>query len=351
MQKLTNFLKKFWIPLSIVALYFLLAGLDFLPGGINLFKKKRAVIDDTPIIVKEIRELGELSTSEFYGEVYADMNEVYEELLTKFKDSIDLNPKTYNKNYSGLNDFSAKLKVYQTKETEYFTEKKKFEEFLADRKIELQEFPQKQKNLNDQIAALSDDRKEKRNLKNQLDDLEKKMDENTALLAEMQRKYFDADFNYKNQKQEFLKFKKERNLVYLGRGWVKAGIDLRLLTENNIDIESGDSMSIRILIPDPEILDADINPWFIYTDDKKVKGFEVFIAKTGSMFADKNFTDYEVGKLKLKCKSKLKEAALEKGLLRNAKSSTVQILENFFHILGYQKVKVEFKGSSIIEES
>jgi hypothetical protein len=351
MKIVISFLKKFWIPLAVIALYFLLAGLDFLPGGINLFRKKKVVIDNTPVIVKEIKDLGELSTSEFYGEVYADMNEVYEELITNFRDSIALNPKTYYKNYSGLSDFDSKLKNFQTKETEYLAEKKKFEDFLADRKIKLQEFTVKQKKLNDAIAALSDDRKEKRNLKNQLDDLVKKMDENTALLSEMQRKYNDTEFNYKNQKQEFLKFKKERNLVYIGRGWVKAGIDLKQLTEKNIDIESGDSMSIRILIPDPEILDADINHWFIYTDDKKVKGFEVFIAKTGSMFSDKNFTDYEVSQLKLKCKEKLKEAALEKGLMKNAKISTVKALENFFRILGYAKVIVEFKGSSIVQKS
>jgi len=351
MHKFFDILKKLWIPLAIVALYLLLAGLNFLPGSINLFRKQKLVIDDTPVIVKEIRDLGELSTSEFYGEVYADINEVYEKVYNEFKDSIALNPTKYNRNYSALSDYISKAKSYNSKESDYLSEKKRFDDIINQHNTELKEFPVNEKKLNDSIALLSDDRKEKRNLKNQLDDLRQKHDEGIARFNEAQKKYLDSENSFKSEKDEMLKFKKERNLVYIGRGWVKAGIDLKQLSEENIVIEHGDSLSIEILFSNPKLLDADINPWFIYTDEHKIKGFEVFLSKTGSILTKKDFTDYEVTQLKLLCKQKLIDAAIEKGLMKNARSSAVQTIEGFFKMLGFQKVKVRFDDGIIVEKS
>jgi hypothetical protein len=349
MNNILNFLKKFWIPIAIIALYFLLAGLHFLPNGINIFKKKKLIIDDTPVMVKEIKELGELSTCEFYGEVYADINEVYEDVIINLKDSLAINPAAFYKNYSGLKEYFSRSNTYRMKEIEYNSEKRKYEALLNEHLKKLEEFKQNEQNLNQQIAAISDDRKEKKQLKNQLDDLSKNIEDSKSNFQNEQKKYVETGNNFNKIKEDFSQYKKDRNLVYIGRGWVKAGIDLKQLTEDNIIIDHGDSVSIQILVSDPLILDADINPWFIYTDEKKVKGFEIFVAKTGSIFTDKNFTDFEVTQLKLKCKEKLRKEAIEKGLLNNAKTSAVQTLENFFHIIGFEKVAVHFKSTSIVE--
>ena len=349
MTGILSFLKKFWIPVSLVLFYFLLAGLNILPAGINIFKKKQLVIDNTPIIVKEIRDIGELSTSEFYGEVYADINEVYEDLITEFSDSIKINPAGFYRNYSGLREYMGKADEFNKIVSENQFAKARYDSILKDYSRKLGEYGIKQNNLVQQISALSDDKKEKRALNNQLDNLKQEIENAKALFSQEQRNYMANDQLFGKRREEFQQYKKERNLVYIGRGWVKAGIDLKKLNEKNIVIEKGDSLSIEILVEDPDILDADINPWFIYTDEKKVKGFEVFVAKTGSIFADKNFTDYEVTMLKHKCKEKLKEAAIEKGLMKNARTSTMQTLENFFKMLGFGKVKVSFKSTSIQE--
>jgi hypothetical protein len=349
MKTVFSFLKKFWIPIAIVVLYVMLAGFNILPSSINIFKKKKLLIDDTPVIVKEIRELGQLSTSEFYGEVYADINEVYDDVINQYKDSIAINPNAFYKNYSGLKDYKAKADAYELNERQVKLIKSRYDSVLKIFALKLEDYKANDSKLSKQIAELSDDRKEKRALSNQLDALKQDLDKSRTAFMQEQALYVEANNNIKSKRDEFSQFKKDRNLVYIGRGWVKAGLDLKQLSEENIIIEHGDSVEIQILLDDPSILDADINPWFIYTDDKKIKGFEVFMARTGSIFSEKNFTDYEVTQLKLKCKEKLKEAALEKGLLKNAKSSAIQTLENFFHIIGYQKVSVHFKSSSIIE--
>lgn len=351
MSQITNLIKKYWIILSIIALYFILAGLNFLPAGINIFKKQKLLINDTPVIVKEIRELGELATSEFYGEVYADINEVYDDLIEKYNDSIKVNPGPFYKQYSGLKEYLSIANNYRLKELAFNSEKGKYENTLTEHLKKLEAFSLEDKKLNTAIDSLGEDRKERRSIQNRLDDLRKNFEQEKNLFYDAQKRYVDAENSFNKSKEEFSQSKKNRNLVYIGRGWVKAGIDLKTLSEDDLIIEKGDSLSIQILISDPFILDADINPWFIYTDKKKVKGYEVFIAKTGSIFTENNFTDYEVTQLKLKCKARLKEDAINKGLLMNAKSSAVQTLKNFFRLIGFQKVDVHFKSNTIIETS
>ena len=65
------------------------------------------------------------------------------------------------------------------------------------------------------------------------------------------------------------------------------------------------------------------------------------------MLAKDNFTDDEITAVKRICKERLKENALEKGILKNAKSSAVTTLENFFHLLGFDKVKINFKSDDV----
>jgi hypothetical protein len=349
MQIITNFIKRFWIILAVIALYFLLAGLNWLPSGINIFKKKKLLIDNTPVIVKEIREISELTTSEFYGEVYTDINEVYDDVINKFKDSIAINPAAFYKNYSGLKDYMSKAETFRLKEIEARAAKDHYNVLLNDHIKKLESFTDNNKKLNDQMASLSDDRKEKKALKDKVDELKKNLETEKSSFLDAQKKYVDMGNAFNKQKEDFWQAKKNRNLVYIGRGWVKAGIDLKQLTENDIIIDEGDSSTIQILVPDPIVLDADINPWFIYTDKKQIKGFEVFIAKTGSILSEDNFTDYEVTELKHQCKAKLKQDAIDKGLLKNAKSSAIHTLENLFRMLGFQKVEVHFKSNTIVE--
>jgi len=347
MLHIANFIRKYWVIIAIVVLYFLLAGLNLLPFSLNIFKKSKLLIDDTPVVVKEIREIGELTTSEFYGEVYADLNEVYDDLIELKGDSIIINPALYYNNYSGLKEYMANSGDYRSKELEYKKESESYETTLNEHLKKLAEFRENEQKLNKEIEQ-NQDKKEKRRLEKRLNDLRDKLEDDKKNLENAQRKFQRIDKNYREKRLNFWESKKRRNLVYIGRGWVKAGINLKNISEDEIIIDEDDSTSIQILIDDPKILDADINPWFIYTDDKKVKGFEVFIAKTGSILTEDNFTDKEVTELKKKCKDKLREDAIEKGLIKNAESSAVQTLKNFFHLVGFEEVEVHFKSSTVV---
>lgn len=346
MLLIINFIKKYWILFAIVVLYFILAGLNFLPRGLNIFKKQELLIDDTPVIVKEIRELGELTTSEFYGEVYADLNEVYEDLVATLTDSIIINPALYYQNYKGLKEYMDNSGRYQEMENAYFSASERYDTMLSEYLKKVEEFKQDESKLNEEIEANKDNRKERKQLEKRLDDLKDKLKEEKGKLDNEREDFRKIEKKYREKRVDIWELRKRRNLVYIGRGWVKAGVSLKDLTDDDIIVDEDDSSSIQIRISDPVIIDADINPWFIYTDEKKVKGFEVFIEKTGSILSEDNFTDREVADLKRKCKDKLKENAIEKGLLTNAKSSAINTLENFFHLVGFKKVSVRFKSDT-----
>lgn len=348
MLPIANFVRKYWLIFVIIVLYFILAGLNFLPRGLNIFKKQRLLIDNTPVVVKEIRELGELTTSEFYGEVYADLNEVYEDLAKTFNDSITLNPLEYYQNYSGLKEYMDNSGSYREKEHNYDDASARYETILSEYIKKQEEFKIDESKIKQDLNDAKLSKSEKKKLENRLDDLKNKLKIEKNKLDDERENFKKVEKKYREERIDLWQLRKKRNLVYIGRGWVKAGVDLRDLTENDIIIDEDDSSSIQILISDPVILDADINPWFIYTDKKKIKGFEVFMENTGSLLSDKNFTDKEVTALKLKCKVKLKQNALEKGLLNNARNSAVQTLENFFHLIGFRKVVVRFRSNTII---
>ncbi|MFN8257966.1 MAG: DUF4230 domain-containing protein [Bacteroidales bacterium] len=343
-----EFIKKYWYIFALIALYFILAFTNVLPGIINPFKKKSLVIDDTPVLVKEIKEIGELTTCEFYGEVYADIYEVYDEILDKFKDSIAINPQYYYNDFSGLAEYMSNSAVYKENEAKYIAERQKYETLLNDYKTKLENFQLEQKNLQDELSKIEESKKDRKQIESRMNELKTKAENEKKSFEDSQVKFREYNIQYTKTKSSFWENRKKRNLVYIGRGWVKAGINLKGITEDEIIVETGDSSEIQILISDPIITDADINPWFIYTDDKKVKGYEVFMAKTGGILSDKNFTDKEITFLKHKCKDKLKEAAIDKGILKNAKISAIQTLENFFGMVGFKKVKVRFKSNTIV---
>lgn len=348
MLRIANFIRKYWVLFAIVVLYFLLAGLNLLPFSLNIFKKRQLLIDDTPVVVKEIRELGELVTSEFYGEVYADLNEVYDDLINNKKDSILLNSDLYFQRYSGLENYMENSSDQRAKELEQKQELERYDGLLNAYLTKQQEFEQNKTQIEEEIAKNENNKKERRKLENRLDDLRKKLEDDRKDLEETKKILKRIEKDYSEARLDFLETRKKRNLVYIARGWVKAGINLKNISEDDIILDEDDSALIQIRIDDPVILDADINPWFI--PEREIKGFEVFIAKTGSILSEKNFTDAEVTELKKKCKEKLTQDAIEKGLLTNAETSTIKTLENFFHLVGFKKVDVLFKSRTIVVE-
>ena len=129
---IANFIKKYWFIFLLIFVYVLIAGLNILPRSLNVFKKQRLLIDETPIVVKEVREIGELTTSEFYGEVYADLNEVYSEMLVEFKDSLNFNPTALYENYPGLEKYRSAVRDFRAEELFFQKKSEAYELFLSE---------------------------------------------------------------------------------------------------------------------------------------------------------------------------------------------------------------------------
>lgn len=120
-----------------------------------------------------------------------------------------------------------------------------------------------------------------------------------------------------------------QEVVYVGRGWVKAGIDIQNFNVDNFSY-SRDSQHIVIQGIVPEIIAADINPWFV--PELKIKGFEVLRSR------GQRISPQMVSRVKEQCKQKLVEDALVRGLLLKAKQNAEESLKNLFTLVLQQPV-------------
>ncbi|MEQ9468353.1 MAG: DUF4230 domain-containing protein [Ekhidna sp.] len=120
-----------------------------------------------------------------------------------------------------------------------------------------------------------------------------------------------------------LEQEKKKNIVFIGRGSVKAGFDFGQLDESNFLYEE-DRKMIHFYGIKPAILDVDINPWFI--PERKVKGFELV-----SFSGDVNFE--EAKEVKRQCKQKLLAQARGAEILERAEANGKEALRNFFSLL------------------
>lgn len=289
-------IRKYWWAFVLGVLFvvygsgFLLPSLAFLGQG-----GAPAKIAKTPVVVEEIREIGELITAEFYGEVYADLNECYEELLTEYPDSFINHKYALLQQYKGLNKFEKD-----------FTE-------LAKKQAKVHE-------LDSTLTLAQADTTMRANAKQRkLQNIDKNMATANANLISAKAKY---DANYKNS-----------NLIYLARGWVKVGFNFTKATENDLQLEKSND-TVWIKIAKPVILNADINPWFI--PEKEVKGFEIFKQ------ASRTFTDDEIRLVKARCKKRLIEDATDKGIMTRAAESGKGSLEQFFGLLGFGTTEIQY---------
>ncbi|PID89806.1 MAG: hypothetical protein CSA05_03400 [Bacteroidia bacterium] len=286
--------KKTWRVLLIIILYLIIDFFGIIPS-FGFFNKQEVSINNTPLLIKEIKEIGELISAEFYGEVYADLGQVYDRLAVQYKDSGKAVVEQQKSLYPKLAEYiSAVKKVEKTQ--------KKYKEALLKHKEGLEKY-----NSNPYQMQL-----------------------NAQILQDATRKMDDAE----NKKDEL---RRTRNIVYIGRGCVKAGFDFKGIEETNLQIQENNNDTLVIKIPSPKIIDNDINPWFIR--EKKIKGYELFMERKNGYF----FTDAEVRAVKLLCKTKMLESAKKKGILEKAEKSGLLAMESFFKVLGLEKFKIEVK--------
>ena len=332
---------------------------------------------DTASNISEIKQIGQLVTAEYYGEVIATYDEselqlVEEEevgqraddlfrdmkayLLDKhlnaiakkidtINDDIDL-PKLEKKERKG---FFARLFNWGSKPKKEF--KKELEKSFDDEKNDPSEGDEKEllftNELTPEILAFYFDKnkipeagkktfenlfwklfQEVKQRNNQLSD--SAFDEYMKLgLTSMGDRTF-SDFHYENKRKKSKNSEelKKVSLAMMGRGWVKAGIDFGEFNERNFiyDKEHG---VVHIYGVYPKILDKDINPWFI--PEKQVPGFQILESRKA------NFEHAK--KVKLRCIAKLEKMAREAGIVLQAEEQCKETIKNFIGLLTETEVR------------
>jgi len=263
----TSVLGKVLLLVVIVGIYVTMS--EIFPA-VKFWKGKPEKMLDAAVVVDRIRDVEKLLTADFYGEIYADLEEVY----------------------LGLDPVYRKLKEYKRGNEVIFT---KLDTIYLD----------VLRNL------FSDDEWNKINGKDTIwIDHTKK----TKYVRVFQGSFFN----------------RQTKLVMIGRGWIKAGFNLEDLSEDSLNIDRATN-TIRIILPDPAILYADINPYFDF--EKEIPGFEIFLTER-----IKNIDDYDTKAVKALCKYKLLHDALDKKILVRAEDSGKKTLERLLMLLGYDEV-------------
>jgi len=266
---------KFWSNISLVFKIAIAVGAVILfsyfdPFG--LFHSKKLKLEQTPVSVRSIREIGQLISAEYYGEVLTSLHEA---LITDIKES----------ETSDEEEFENLKELYAESIQEFYDNKNTFRLGAINKGNKLYDL------FYHNYPLLTEHPYYQVFIKSVITQLKKKNER--KLLKEinkMKTKEFD-DFltkDYKKVKTTLIKAAKTKELevltadkkfrktqiVVLGRGSVKAGIDFNAFTGENFKYDLV-TKTIHLIGLKPEILTSDINPWFI--PERKIKGFEIVV--------------------------------------------------------------------------
>ncbi len=294
----------------------------------DLLTSEKLKLRDTPVSVRSMQQIGELITAEYYGEVIASTMEEVEieeaSMTNEFGDSLEvihesfldaleeireagdakeLNTKRRKQvrlHYQSHNQELISMPWYDTYMRYIFTKlEKRGQTFDA-------------KDLDKPLGVV------------QLGNLLKTALADNNQLGNMDFEDLKAVFGDKLSDINEKKYKK-RQLVLLGRGWVKAGFRFDKFTEDNFRYDK-DAKRVVFIGMNPQILSATINPWFI--PEKGVEGFEFLIVER------KAKRDYEVMKrVKQLCLDKLEKQAMDRDIFERATENAQEQLKAFFELL------------------
>ena len=356
--------------LLIIALVFLLFVLN--PFGIF---GSGLQLGTTTNMVTEVRQIGQLVTAEYYGEVISSLDE---SRLVLIEES---NPQQQaNQLYSEL-----KYALYDLHQYQQIPRNERKEEYLAtnDRKngwrravlqnvsrnniLEKLEFLNLRDSLNGNRFYLPvieflwrekyqhsekddwnpDSRTEAEVSLNLYQEVSTQYQADSGLA--FQRYLEDGftlaanfqDFTYQEQVSEMSRAERKKRLALVGRGWVKAGFDFGKLDESSfyLDEETGE---LHFFGLEPQILNADINPWFI--PERAVPGFEI-IDYQGKV----NFKDAQ--RVKEHCIQKLVFYAHQANIINQAQQQGAETLKSFFSLVSGQEIQQVYFHNDILTQT
>jgi hypothetical protein len=310
----------------------------------DIFQQSK--LKQTANLVTRVRDIGQLVTAEYYGEVISSwkefkLNEYPEdtitqhagELFTELKNNLS---KASSKSRIDVKDIPEKYKTLYHKFIAFLGM-----HYFSGKKLNKLYDDKKQKSLRERLTL--------RELWSEGEEWKKRIDRDNAKdvgeKADALQDYLDSIPSYLSGFYNFYaslvtqdltagKLKK-KNIVFIGRGWVKAGFDFGRFDESNFLYEKS-LKTVHIYGLKAVILDQDINPWFI--PQQKVKGFELV-----DFSSDVNFNDAK--EVKADCKRKLGEQAGTE-LLKQAQTNGKEALKNFFSLLlNEPNLLVEFHNS------
>ena len=313
-------------------------------------------LKNTANLVSSVRSIGELVTAEYYGEVIASLHESkiysipedslydeFENCYINLRQIVATAVVNENKKKAGL--FRRRSKKYlegvtdseelKTLKEEYNTTDGKLYDHLI---VFLAVENLTGDNFYDEKNAKVTKGTEEQVLKLLIDEFNAVYNAAKVVSDEIPVETYDSfvfdiptDFNevvsfHYGLNTDFINAKKrrrKRDIVFIGRGWVKAGFRFNQLDETNFYYDENLKV-VRLFGLTPSILDKDINPWFI--PEKRVKGFELVDYYKGAQFE-------EAIQVKKKCKEKLLAQAEGADILNQAKENGIDALESFFSLL------------------
>ena len=317
---------KFWSNIGLIFQILIVVGAVILlayfdPFGI--FGSKKQKLENTPVDVRSIREIGVLISAEYYGEVLTSLQEalveeIKESAVNDSKEFEDLKI-TYQQSISDFYERRKSIRLGLLRRGD-----KLYDMFYHDNPI-LTEHPYYQvfiKVLMEQSFI------EKNNEKQFLKSLIKLKANEVEQLTESIGKVPVSKFLVRTDEELkiFTADKKQRKsqIVVLGRGSVKAGIDFGQFTQQNFKYNPN-TKTIHLIGIKPQILTSDINPWFI--PEKQIKGFEIVI-----MTKKASKPQYML-KVKERALKKLRQKAIQANIVGQAKKNAERNLQSFFSLL------------------
>lgn len=296
-------------------------------------------LGDTPLSVSSIKEIGELVTAEYYGEVVASLKEAEIE---------EFEPAELNSEATALTDSlvlffdrmkdernllggkpNLRTRIYRTRipQLPFYNP---YMRTVA--KAWINEMPKLKKQRDKLLEKANGNVEEVDRANNLLDielsDIEKEllplMEANQANLGEQLETFEQYFRKWKEAQLNDNRTTRRADVVFIGRGWVKAGFNFEEFNASNFSYDATTN-TVFIKNIDPVLLDIDINPWFI--PEKQVPGFEL-VRATG-----KAKNTRAINRTKAYCKEKLKRQALERDILTIAKNNARESLKKLFSLL------------------
>ncbi len=306
---------------------------------LGIFHNKK--LQSTANMVSGVRDIGQLVTAEYYGEVISSWKEFK---LTEFpKDTITETAKDLFTDLKITLDYNIPFRRLYRSETSKLATKYgadfyyKFLTFLGVKYFNYD--AEKVYNEKDGDTRRNFERKVLKKLYDKGADYHKwlkkkyKHDDPSQIEIEYDNYVFEVPQWIEDEFYGFYEFltgrqlskgvKKRKEIVFIGRGKVQAGFDFGKLDEGNF-LYDETNHSIHFFGIRPVVLSADINPWFI--PQQKVKGFEL-VDYSGRV----NFEDAKA--VKKQCKAKLLDQARKADILKDALKNGEEALRNFFALI------------------